>query len=159
MRRGGRAAPEPGRLAAELDREPPSLATELLNKSLLRRLSRAGSRARSTVSREPLEVESVIGACMFIRSECLAGVGGFDERFFFFLEETDFCRQVRARGWKVCHLPQARRLAWSGPKRPADSRQYRASSIGARATPIFGKNCGPLTCGLLRDRPVRAALL
>jgi hypothetical protein len=127
----------------------PSLATELLNKSLLRRLFPHRFPGKEHHFTEPVEVESVIGACMFIRTSVWRAIGGFDERFFFFLEETDFCRQVRARGWKVCHLPQAQ--AWheqgqSGRQIPASVRiEYWRS----RYT-YFRKNCGRLNCGLLR---------
>jgi GT2 family glycosyltransferase len=127
----------------------PSLATELLNKSLLRRLLPRRFPGKEHRFREPLEVESVIGACMFIRSNVWKSLGGFDERFFFFLEETDFCRQVRARGWKVWHLPQAQ--AWhgqgqSGRQTPV---HVRIEYWRSRYT-YFAKNCGSLTCGLLR---------
>jgi GT2 family glycosyltransferase len=86
----------------------PSLATELLNKSLLRRLFPNRFPGKEHSFTEPLEVESVVGACMFIRSEAWKALGGFDDRYFFFFEETDFCLQARCRGWKVFHLPQAR---------------------------------------------------
>lgn len=127
----------------------PSLATELLNKSLLRRLFPRRFPGKEHPFKEPVEVESVIGACMFIRASVWRTIGGFDERFFFFLEETDFCRQVRARGWKVCHLPQAQ--AWheqgqSARQIPASVRiEYWRSRYA-----YFRKNCGRLTCGLLR---------
>jgi GT2 family glycosyltransferase len=127
----------------------PSLATELLNKSLLRRLFPRRFPGKEHRFAEPLEVESVIGACMFIRTGVWKALGGFDERFFFFLEETDFCRQVRAHGWKVCHLPQAQ--AWhaqgqSAGQTPASVRiEYWRSRYA-----YFRKNSGRLTRGVLR---------
>jgi len=127
----------------------PSLATELLNKSLLRRLFPRRFPGKEHPFTAPVEVESVIGACMFIRASIWRALGGFDERFFFFLEETDFCRQVRARGWKVCHLPQAQ--AWHGQGQSA-----RQTPVSVRIEywrsryAYFRKNCGRLTCGLLR---------
>ena len=127
----------------------PSLATELLNKSLLRRLFPRRFPGKEHQFPAPVEVESVIGACMFIRASVWRALGGFDERFFFFLEETDFCRQVRARGWKVCHLPQAQ--AWHGQGQSA-----RQTPVSVRIEywrsryAYFRKHCGRLTCGLLR---------
>ncbi|MCB9767886.1 MAG: glycosyltransferase family 2 protein [Candidatus Omnitrophica bacterium] len=85
----------------------PSLATELINKSLLRSFSK---RHRSKVPdgvTEPFEVDSVIGASLAIRGKTLAAIGGLDERFFFFFEETDWCYQCRKLGWKVVCVPQA----------------------------------------------------
>jgi len=85
----------------------PSLATELLNKSLLKMVS---AKHRSKVPEgvtEPFEVDSVIGASLVIRGKTLASIGGLDERYFFFFEETDWCLQCKRLGWKVVCVPKA----------------------------------------------------
>ena len=56
----------------------------------------------------PIDVEAVLGACMVARREALAAVGPLPEDYFFFLEETDWLFAMRAAGWRVVHLPQAR---------------------------------------------------
>lgn len=56
----------------------------------------------------PIEVDSVIGACLMVRKSAIDRVGMLDERYFFFFEETDWARQMRAAGWKVFHVPAAR---------------------------------------------------
>jgi len=56
----------------------------------------------------PLDVEAVLGACMVVRREALAEVGPLPEDYFFFLEETDWLFAMRAAGWRVVHLPEAR---------------------------------------------------
>ncbi len=86
----------------------PSLATELLNKSLLRRVCPRRFPGKEQTFAQPIEVESVIGALMLVRREVWQALGGLDERFFLFFEETDFCLRARKLGWKVFHLPQAR---------------------------------------------------
>jgi len=127
----------------------PSLATELLNKSLLRRVFPRRFPGKEQQFTEPVEVESVVGAFMLIRSGVWRALGGFDERFFFFLEETDFCLRARGLGWKVCHLPQAQ--AWheqgqSARQMPASARiEYWRSRYA-----YFRKHRGSLACGLLR---------
>jgi GT2 family glycosyltransferase len=55
----------------------------------------------------PIEVESVLGACLFVRREVVDRVGMIDEAYFFFLEETDWCHRIRQAGWRVFHLPDA----------------------------------------------------
>ena len=58
-------------------------------------------KARNALLRGFPEVESVIGAFMLIRRVVWLDLGGLDERYFFFLEETDFCVQARQHGWKL----------------------------------------------------------
>ena len=92
----------------------PSLAQELFNKSLLRILfpKRYPSKYQEFVS--PIEVESVIGACMIIRPEAVKEVGELDPGYFLFLEETDWCYQMKKRGWKIYHLPQLQAIHKQG---------------------------------------------
>lgn len=86
----------------------PTLKTELLNKSLLRRLFPEKYPGKELNVKGPVEVESIVGACMVARKEAVDGVGLLDEGFFFFLEETDWCKRLRDKGWKVFHHPGSR---------------------------------------------------
>lgn len=86
----------------------PTLATELLNKSLLRRLFPKRYPGKEQCYETPVEVETVIGAFMLIRRKIWDELSGLDERFFFFFEETDFCLRVRRSGRRVMHLPDVR---------------------------------------------------
>ncbi len=47
-----------------------------------------------------------VGSFMLARREALDVVGGMDERFFLYCEETDFCLRIHQAGWDVVHLPQ-----------------------------------------------------
>jgi GT2 family glycosyltransferase len=85
----------------------PSLATELVNKSLLRRLFPKRFPGKERDYAAPLEVDSVIGACMIVRREAIEPVGLLDEDYFLFLEETDWCFRIKRAGWKIYHVPQA----------------------------------------------------
>jgi hypothetical protein len=55
---------------------------------------------------EPEEVEWIIGACIMFRRRALQEVGRFDERFFLYFEDADWCYRARKTGWKVFYLPQ-----------------------------------------------------
>ena len=85
----------------------PSLATEALNKSLLRILFPIRYPSKRVSFSSPIDVHSVIGACMIVRSQAIKEVGLLDEDYFFFLEETDWCYRMKRREWRVCHVPQA----------------------------------------------------
>jgi len=92
----------------------PSLATELLNKSLLRWLFPKRFPGKERGYLKPIEVDSVIGACMVVRWDTLDQVGLLDEDYFLFLEETDWCYRMKRRGWKVFHVPQAEIIHFQG---------------------------------------------
>ncbi len=53
------------------------------------------------------EAEVVMGACMLVRRAALDEVGGLDEDYFLFSEETDWCYRFRQAGWKVLFYPGA----------------------------------------------------
>ena len=57
------------------------------------------------VNRRALNVGYVDGAVMAIRRSAFDAIGGFDERFPFSAEETDFCVRARRAGWRVVSLP------------------------------------------------------
>ncbi len=53
------------------------------------------------------EVDWLSGACLLVRSEAVAEVGPFDEAYFMFGEETDWCYRFRRAGWGVVFDPGA----------------------------------------------------
>jgi len=52
-------------------------------------------------------VEWIVGACMLVRREVVEQVGGFDETFFLYAEETDWQRRIRDSGWEIAFTPNA----------------------------------------------------
>jgi GT2 family glycosyltransferase len=85
----------------------PGLLTLLTNTSLLEYLFPRRYPSKRYPHREPLEVDSGIGACLMVRKAAIDQVGMFDERYFFFFEETDWALQMRRAGWKSWHVPDA----------------------------------------------------
>src|SRR3972149_7705934 len=86
----------------------PTLATELFNKGFLLIFFPRKYPSKKQVLNQPVEVESVIGACLMVRNETVKQVGRLDENYFFFLEETDWCYRIRKAGWKIYHVPDAK---------------------------------------------------
>lgn len=54
---------------------------------------------------EIAEVDAVSGSSMIIRRETWEEVGDFDETFFAYQEDSDYCYRTRQKGWKVMYLP------------------------------------------------------
>ncbi|MCZ6690429.1 MAG: glycosyltransferase family 2 protein [Planctomycetota bacterium] len=83
----------------------PTIATEILNKSLLRWLFPKALPSKNQEYTDPLPVDIVIGAFLMVRREAVEEVGPFDEKFFLFMEEADWCLRMRRSGWEIYHLP------------------------------------------------------
>jgi GT2 family glycosyltransferase len=85
----------------------PNLFTELLDQTMLHRLITA-CRMRGGAYDKPHEVDWVTGACMLVRQEVFAQIGGLDEGYHMFLEDVDWCLRAREAGWRVRYTPRAR---------------------------------------------------
>ncbi len=59
-------------------------------------------------SDRPVTVDWVIGAAMMIRRAAFEEVGGWDEGFFLYIEDAEFCRACVRAGWDVVYVPQVR---------------------------------------------------
>jgi N-acetylglucosaminyl-diphospho-decaprenol L-rhamnosyltransferase len=53
------------------------------------------------------EAEWVSAPCLLVRREAVNEVGPFDEDYFIFSEEVDWCHRFRRAGWKVLFYPGA----------------------------------------------------
>jgi GT2 family glycosyltransferase len=126
----------------------PSLATELLNKRFLRWLFPKKFPGKERDYRKPLEVDSVIGACMMVRREAMEQVGLLDEDYFLFLEETDWCYRFKKAGWKIYHVPQAKVYHFQGKGVEREKKRARIEYYRSRAL-FFKKNRGRVQCFIL----------
>lgn len=54
------------------------------------------------------------GGFLLVRREAVEQAGGFDERFFLFSEETDWCLRIRSAGWDIRHFPTMRLIHHTG---------------------------------------------
>jgi N-acetylglucosaminyl-diphospho-decaprenol L-rhamnosyltransferase len=57
---------------------------------------------------EPFRIDWVSGAAMMVPASVIARVGGFDESFFLFWEDADWCKRIADAGLEVWCVPQAR---------------------------------------------------
>jgi N-acetylglucosaminyl-diphospho-decaprenol L-rhamnosyltransferase len=72
--------------------------------------SNPGTRAY-TLADDPFDrartVDWVAGPAVALRRRAVDHVGGFDEAFFFFVEDVDLCRRLWDAGWEVWFEPRA----------------------------------------------------
>ena len=54
---------------------------------------------------EPFRCDWVSGACMLVPRSVVDDVGGFDERYFLFWEDADWCRRMADKGYEVWTVP------------------------------------------------------
>lgn len=52
-------------------------------------------------------VDWLLGAALLIDRACFTACGGWDESYFLYSEETDFCLRAKQRGWDTRFIPSA----------------------------------------------------
>lgn len=61
-----------------------------------------------------VRVDAVVGAAFLITPKALKDVGLFDERYFMYFEDIDYCRRVKRAGLKVFYLPSSAVIHYHG---------------------------------------------
>ena len=94
-----------GRRQDSLRREPTLLRAIGLNGTGVPRFSEyvRGDDAYN----KPRDVDWALGAAVMFSRVCYEAVGPWDESFFLYSEETDFCLRARDAGWRTRFVPQA----------------------------------------------------
>lgn len=85
----------------------PSWSTLLTSEAFMKVFFPSRFPGKGRMETHPVEVDSCIGACMMVRKTAMNRVGLFDERYFFFFEETDWALRMHRGGWKVFFVPAA----------------------------------------------------
>jgi len=62
----------------------------------------------SQLNTKDREVGFVSGCCMLIRKEVFEKIGLFDENYFLYVEDTDFCYRVKEAGYKIWVTPKSK---------------------------------------------------
>jgi len=126
----------------------PTILTLLLNVSLLEYLFPKRYPSKRYHHGQPVEIESGVGACLILRKQALDQVGLFDERYFFFFEETDLALRLRKAGWKIYHVPEVLIYHYQGQS-VARNEDARIQFYRARYQ-FFQKWKSPAYCSVIR---------
>lgn len=60
------------------------------------------------------EIDALAGAFMFVRRLAGEQVGWWDEDYFFYGEDLDFCFMLKQKGWKIYYVPDVSILHYKG---------------------------------------------
>jgi N-acetylglucosaminyl-diphospho-decaprenol L-rhamnosyltransferase len=115
---------------------PPSLVLELIRMIVQRRLDAGDRRLARLVDRlvsRPVKVPWVSGSAFLVRRAAFEAVGGFDEAFFLYFEDIDFCLRLRKEVGSVYYVPEPSVLHHRGRSAAGDpaeaGRAYRRSQL------------------------------
>ena len=84
---------------------------------------------------EPFTVDFVTGCGMLISRRCLETVGMFDEQFFMYYEDSDYCLRVQQASLRTLVVPRARmwhKVATSSGGSDSPSERYHMASSSVR---------------------------
>lgn len=56
--------------------------------------------------KKPHEVDAISGAFFFVRRQAAEEVSWWDEDYFWYGEDLDFCYRLKSKGWKIFSLPE-----------------------------------------------------
>ena len=70
------------------------------------------------------EVDAVSGACLMVRRAVLDQIQGFDEEYYLYGEDMDFCWRTKLAGWKVIYHPAATITHFGGQGGTGKKRMY-----------------------------------
>ena len=121
---------------------------------------RAAPGHAQSVETQARPVDQLPGACELVRSEAYGQIGGFDPNFWMYVEDVDFNIRLRAAGWEIWLVPQARVAHHLGGS--SGKWQSRARMVGAYNASRFyfyGKIEGPRSAQVVKRWMVLGALI
>lgn len=103
----------------------------------------------------PRDVDWLHGSFMLVRAEALAMAGVFDERYYTYICEYDWCYRIRSAGWRVMYVPGAE-IVHVGGEHSINTSHTEAKSYSrivhsyVNRFYFFSKHYGPLQTSMLR---------
>ena len=97
----------------------------------------------------PQLVDYVAGACLLVRRQAFQEVGGFDEGYFMYAEEVDWCYTIAKHGWQVWYQPDAK-VIHLGSASSAGRQTHREADLYRSRIRFFRKHYGSRSAQLLK---------
>lgn len=94
------------------------------------------------------EVETIEGSAFLMRKLTFDNLGGFDEKFFLYFEETDLCARVRIQGLRILVEPKAKIIHLF--ERSTKDRNLALNIFRRSRSYYFRKHFGLLKGGLIQ---------
>lgn len=93
-----------------------------------------GTKVPREVPRNPAirDVETLVGACMLASREAVDATGGFNERFFFYFEETEWCLRLHRAGFRIVVVPSVTVVHGRGESTRALRREAQIEMLRSR---------------------------
>lgn len=96
-----------------------------------------------TDAHTPIDVDWLSGACLMTRRDVFERAGGFDESFFLYWEDADYCYRVARAGFRRLYIPSP--LVRHAGGRSAERNQIRSiRAFHDSAYRLFRKQASPL---------------
>ena len=97
----------------------------------------------------PQVVNYVAGACLLVRRQAFQEVGGFDEGYFMYAEEVDWCYTMAKHGWQVWYQPAAK-VVHLGSASSASRQTQREADLYRSRIRFFRKHYGNRSAQILK---------
>lgn len=107
---------------------------------------------KESLSTAVTEIDAVSGACLMVRRQAFAAVGGFDPRFFMYGDDLDLQRRLADTGWHTLYIPTVRvwhRKRQSSRQRPIRTRFEFYRSMWRYYSKHHGRDPWPLRAVVL----------
>lgn len=132
----------------------PTIANQVLDADLLRKWfprSRLwGTAPLYAKVPAPAEVEGISGACLMTPRSLFEKVGGFNEEYFMYYEDMDYCLKVRKADCKNYYVPAAVVVHHGGQSSGGEYSKFSSVMMAESGWRFFRTHRGPIRAALYR---------
>lgn len=160
-----KSVPRPGALGARLLNADgtlqtscveafPTIANQILDSNMARRwFPKAhlwGSAALYSNSTTPVVVDRVSGACLMTPRLVFNQVGGFDEHYFMYADDLEYCLKVHRAGYRNYYVPEAELVHYGGKSSSQAPGHFASVMMAESSWQFFRREYGPMRARLYR---------